>query len=78
MKLVIKQRFDQGTTGNEANVTRVMRSNHRVYVEVKHTQDASERVIMVAVDKALKDYGIQDLESIDGRKEEDTQQDSEA
>jgi hypothetical protein len=75
-ELVIRQRFNPGTTGDKAEVTRVLESPHRVYVEVEHTHDACECTIMVAINRALKDYDTVDLEKING-KEENSQQDSE-
>ena len=53
--VVIKQKLTL-LTGDTAEVTRIMETGDRTYVEVSQSIDASEPTIMVAVNNALREH----------------------
>jgi len=55
--VIIRQRVDE-CGGDTACVTRILRVEERLYVEVRHSADITERTLMRAVNRALGDFII--------------------
>jgi hypothetical protein len=68
----VRQHFDLGDSGDRAVVSRIFKTDGRLYVEVQQTSDAREPTIMSAVLAALTEYERQhgiEVKDDDGSRE---------
>lgn len=54
--MIIRQRVDPKRVGNLVSVDRILRVENRLYVDVWQTLDATEKTLMLAVNKAVEAF----------------------